>query len=419
MNTKSLLSRLATVSFALLGLSLLSKPALAYEEDTHFTITFVQCRAAGMTDAEALTVATYDQGMDDSQDTNAHNGPIPYINEEQLWHAIPYGGSVTDIFARRDVLWGQVISEQDPQKKLQRLGIFFHYQQDIWAHRHHQNHSATDFTPYSVPLGHALDGHQPDRPPFDPVCALRCVEDGMGYAKTYVSTVLHRTPNALFNNYQPASGQQDSNWVDSRKGKNFNQLALDNSTPARAFLTGLIRAQIGAYSSSFDPRYVSVTADEVKYAVVQTKLTAICATQGIVIPASRTPLTTLRTAQLLGGSIGNQTYTVKVHTGDVRYGGTDSNIFLSVDGTKGSFGNVRLNPMISGNAFERNETNTVSLVNYPDVGELTGMTIRSDDKFAGSDWYLGWVEISAPGMATKKYTLNNWIQKGKLTRTLH
>ena len=46
--------------------ALYAAPAQAYEEDTHFTITFVECRLVGLTDAEALTVASYDQGMDDS-----------------------------------------------------------------------------------------------------------------------------------------------------------------------------------------------------------------------------------------------------------------------------------------------------------------------------------------------------------------
>jgi hypothetical protein len=264
----------------------LPKAAHAYEEDTHFTITFIQCRAAGLTDAEALTVATYDQGMDDSDGTVANDGPIPHTDEEQLWHSIPKNGTAGEVLARKNVLWNQVLSETTAQGQLKRLGVFFHYQQDTWAHRHHANSSASNFEPYSVPLGHATAGHQPDRPPFDPACALRCLEDGLGYAKTFVSTVLHRTPNALFNNYQSANGQVDSNWGDDRKGKYFNQLLADNSTPARAFLTGIIRSQINAYSSSTDlnPNYLGrSTADEAKYNSVRNSLQPLCATQGITI----------------------------------------------------------------------------------------------------------------------------------------
>jgi hypothetical protein len=292
-----------TSTAALLG-GLLT-PAQAYEEDTHFTMTFVQCRAAGLTDAEALTVATYDQGMDDSAGTVANSGIIPRTTEEQLWHSIPKNGTAVEVLARKSALWNEVLGETDPQKRLQRLGVFFHYQQDTWAHRHHPNAEAQNFRPYSVPFGHAADGHQPDRPPFDPVCALRCLEEGIGYARAIV-TVLNRTPNALFQNYQPAKGTIDSGWSDSRKGKHFNQLSLDSSTPARNFLTGLIHAQINAYTSSIDanPNYFGrYTADEAKYASVRTSLQPLCSTQNITIPPSRTPLTTLTTAQLQQGGI--------------------------------------------------------------------------------------------------------------------
>lgn len=422
MKIPTLFSRLATASFALLGLSLLSKPALAYEEDTHFTMTFVQCRAAGFTDAEALTVATYDQGMDDSAGTVANDGAIPHVAEEHLWHSIPQNGTAAEVLARKNALWSQATSETDPQNQLKRLGVFFHYQQDTWAHRHHPNSAATGFDPYQVPIGHAIHGHQPDRPPFDPVCALRCLEDGIGYAKSFVSTVLRRSVNPLFNNYQPARGAVDAGWGDSRKGLLFNQLAADNSTPARAFVTGLIRAQVNAYSSSFDANpswFGRSTADEAKYATVRANLTPICLTQAIVIPSSRTKLTSLTTAQLQGGNLGTRNYTVRVYTGNVSGAGTDANIFLSMQGATGSTSVVKLNPMISGNAFERNQTDTIVLNGYPNVGELTGITIRSDDAWPGSAWYLGWVEISAPGMATRRFTLNDWIEKGKLTRTLH
>ena len=59
--------RVPLYTLALAGLfALQAAPALAYEEDTHFMMTLIQCRAVGLTDAEALTVASYDQGMDDS-----------------------------------------------------------------------------------------------------------------------------------------------------------------------------------------------------------------------------------------------------------------------------------------------------------------------------------------------------------------
>lgn len=41
-----------------------SPVALAYEEDTHFQVTYLVCRVAGLTDAEALTVAAVDPRME-------------------------------------------------------------------------------------------------------------------------------------------------------------------------------------------------------------------------------------------------------------------------------------------------------------------------------------------------------------------
>ena len=408
--------------------SLYVAPARAYEEDTHFIMTLIECRAAGLTDAEALTVASYDQGMDDSKGTVANGGPlggvIPNIAEEHLWHSIPQKGTSAEVLKRKQELWNQVVKETDPASQLKRLGVFFHYQQDTWAHRHHTNSSATAFDPYQVPTGHAIHGHQPDRPPFDPVCALRCLEDGVGYAKQFVTLKLGRTPNPLFNGYQPALGKQDAGWSDGRKGKYFNQLALDNSTPARRFLTDLIRSQINVYPSSIDanpsffPRY---TADHADYAKARAALLAACARAQIAvnIPANRQKITTLTTSQLGGQNLGTRNYSVRIHTGDKFGAGTDSNIFLSIKGTQGYIGEQRLNGLISGNAFERGDTNTLTLSGLESVGELVNITVRSDDKYPASAWYLGWIEISSPGITTRRFTLNDWIQNGKLTRTIN
>src|SRR5215467_8435456 len=67
---------------------LISVNAFSYEEDTHFLMTYVICRSVGFTDKEALLVAAVDQGMDDSDATNAHDGPRPQLQEEWMWHAL-------------------------------------------------------------------------------------------------------------------------------------------------------------------------------------------------------------------------------------------------------------------------------------------------------------------------------------------
>jgi hypothetical protein len=411
---------------ALTALCLLfAAPVQAYEEDTHFTMTLVLCRAAGLTDSEALIVASYDQGMDDSDGTVANGGTgglIPNIPEESFWHAIPKAGTKEEVFKRKKELWDSAVAEKDTTRRLQRLGVFFHYQQDTWAHRKHPNSDPVNFDTYSTPFGHAVDGHQPDRPPFDPVCALRCLEEGVRYARLFLTECLRRTPTPLFDNYSAAKGEIDTGWTDKRKGKFFNTLVIDSSTPARKFFTDLIRSQIGSYTVSTDanPKFLfRETADEAKYTAVKEALEGACSRAGVSvrIPTVRTKITNLTTSQFQGSNLGSLTYSVKVYTGDVSGAGTDSNIFLSFRGANGEIREQRLNALISTNAFERNQTDYVTLVNLAPVGELLSITVRSDNMYPGSAWYLGWIEISAPGITTRRFNFNKWIESPNLSAT--
>ena len=431
---------------ALAALCLLfAAPARAYEEDTHFTMTLVLCRAVGLTDAEALTVASYDQGMDDSEGTIANTGIIPHVKEEMFWHAIPNSGTKDEVFGRKNHLWNQVRTEADPSRRLQRLGTFFHYQQDTWAHRYHLNSDSKNFQPFRTPLGHAAFGHQPDRPPYDPLCALRCLEEGISYARQFLQ-VLDRTPNKLFDNYTPATSKIDDQWTDTRKGKFFNTLTIDDSTPAHKFLTELIRSQIDAYTVSRDsnPNFIQRdTADEVVYSVCRTKLQNTCNQAGlnISIPVGYTHVVHLTTEDLLKPGPAQpapakptpvqpapvkpapvqptlRDYTVRIYTGDTSGAGTDSNIFLAIQGTRIGLAELRLNGLISGDAFERNQTDTVILRNQPPIGELRSITVRSDDKYTASAWFLGWIEISSPGITTRRFDFNAWLQSPNLTSTM-
>src|SRR5436309_12159234 len=91
-------------------------PAKAYEEDTHFTVTYVMLRAVGFTDSEAMAVASYDQGMDDSKGTIANGGlggVIPNVPEEHLWHALPQDGKAATVLQRKQALWQKVLSQTD------------------------------------------------------------------------------------------------------------------------------------------------------------------------------------------------------------------------------------------------------------------------------------------------------------------
>ncbi len=302
------LATMRIIGVSMLFLTLASKQVYAYDPDTHYQVTYVMCRAAGLNHNDALTVAQCDQGMDDSNGTLANGGPggaIPNIPEEGYWHALPERSDPNLVLARKELMFKYAISMPDRLRKLQYLGVFFHYQQDTWAHRVHPNSSANNFSPYYQPLGHGLMGHQPDRPPFDPVCALRCLEEGINYVRRFMAEGLNETPSALFNNYSPAVGEVDTQW--GGKGKYINQILIDKSNTAREFTTTLIRAQIDSYTNGIEfgnPNYTGYyTSNEAIYGKVRDNFQRVCAQFKIPeqMPAYLEPLSTLTTPMVLGG----------------------------------------------------------------------------------------------------------------------
>jgi len=246
------------------GIFVFSTPAIAYDEDTHFNMTYVLLRSVGFDHDEALLVAAVDQGMDDSPDTIANHGIIPRCEEEWLWHALDRKGKMhaAGILARRDQLFMEALREPKERNKLIRLGVFFHYQQDTWAHRHHgkSNHLSRDnYTPFTTPLGHGLYGHVPDEPPLDPVAALMNLEDGIVYARRFLKEGLGRDPSPFLADYIPQGGRVDAGWPDKRKGKYFNEIdRSDAAFPSpRRYLLDLIWSQIYVYKEglNFFPHY--------------------------------------------------------------------------------------------------------------------------------------------------------------------
>ena len=277
---------LSCFAIAVSFIAVLSTPAFSYEEDTHFLVTYVICRSVGFEHEEALFVAAVDQGMDDSKDVNAHDGAIPQIAEEWLWHALDRNGEMQakGIIARRDELFQQALREPDPRIRLIRLGVFFHYQQDTWAHRHHEddNHLSSDsFATFNTPAGHGPWGSKPDRPPLDPVAALMSMEDGIVYAGDFLQRQLQRKPVKFLAGYKPAGGTIDDSWKDKRRGKFFNRLRTRSDKPGslRLYLESLINAQIDAYTRSrdYNPFYApKKTPDKADLGKVRENLQLVC-----------------------------------------------------------------------------------------------------------------------------------------------
>ncbi len=322
--TKTLVFRFIRLLTIAAVVFVFSIPAFAYEEDTHFIMTYVICRSVGFTPQEAMIVAAADQGMDDSNGTSPMGIDAASVASQWMWHALDRGGDMnaTGILARRDQLFQDALKETTLRNKLIRLGVFFHYQQDTWAHRHHydtimgvattsydsRHLSRNNYITYNTPTGHAKDGHHPDRPPFDPVAALMNLEDGIVYARTFLKQGLGREPGTFLANYTPQGGSDDSAWNNSKKGAYFHQINMSGTAAnsPRHYLLSLIRAQIDAYDTSFSPNPVYTpryTPDLADLDRVRIALEKVCKNfepfrqAGIFYPTIQIPQTSEKTAQ--------------------------------------------------------------------------------------------------------------------------
>ncbi len=102
-------------------------------------------------------------------------------------------------------------------------------------------------------------------------------------------------------------------------------------------------------------------------------------------------------------------YKVAIHTSDEAGGGTDSNISLTLKGNKGTTDRTRLNGLLSGNAFERNDTDTVVLFSSADVGQVVEVKLENDGNYAGSDWHVATVEVTDKTGKAITFKYNRWI----------
>jgi hypothetical protein len=144
---------------ACLLISLLSmRPAQAYEADIHFSTTYVLARAVGWSKADALTIASANQGVDENQDTVAalevDTAPSPSVAghvkstlrqaEKNLrFHCFSrtpgqagrIAADVREVISRHFA--GVPDHDEDLRRKTRRLvalGVGLHCQQDAHSH---------------------------------------------------------------------------------------------------------------------------------------------------------------------------------------------------------------------------------------------------------------------------------------------
>ena len=91
------------------------------------------------------------------------------------------------------------------------------------------------------------------------------------------------------------------------------------------------------------------------------------------------------------------TYNFTVHTGDIYLGGTDSNIFLQLQGDLGKSFMFRTNGHIKGNAYERDQIDKFSINLEGDYGDIHTIYLKSDCMYAGSGWFLDYIKIKKEG----------------------
>jgi hypothetical protein len=282
------LQRAALLLAVVLALLVPATASYAYNEDTHYLVTYVVLRATGFTADEALMVAAVDEGMDNSSDTTAIlDGFLPNMPQEWLWHAFDLNGNegAAGIIRRKDKLFSLALNRQTTRDRLICLGTYLHFLQDTWAHRHHYegNPASWDaYTTYTTPLGHALDGHQPDDTPFDPVTAFHMVEDTFNMASQFLQQALGRDPNPFFAGYQSLYNVVaiDKNWP--QNSEYYHQLrSVAGATAAQEFLIRLVQAQVDSYTESIDwnPNFfLCEDANEADLDTVRQNFQSVCDT---------------------------------------------------------------------------------------------------------------------------------------------
>lgn len=133
---------------ACLLISLLST-AQAFEADIHYSTTYVLARAAGWTDADALTIASADQAVDENQDTvaalevDAIPGSLRQAEKNLQLHCFSRthgqaGRISADVLEVMSGHFAEVpdrdVNPRSHATRLIALGAALHCQQDAYAH---------------------------------------------------------------------------------------------------------------------------------------------------------------------------------------------------------------------------------------------------------------------------------------------
>ncbi len=110
------------------------------------------------------------------------------------------------------------------------------------------------------------------------------------------------------------------------------------------------------------------------------------------------------------------TYGIVIHTGSDMLSGTDTNINISLNGSKG-FSTINVDSLYP----PRMETGSKTFVTLysSDLGDLQSVTVQRDNKGINPDWYLSKIFVESFRFGTlKQATFNMWIGTSPVTKQL-
>lgn len=104
-------------------------------------------------------------------------------------------------------------------------------------------------------------------------------------------------------------------------------------------------------------------------------------------------------------------YTIKFYTGDVAYGGTDANVSMIIYGSQRETPTIRLNELISRNAFEAGNVDYIKLASK-NLGTLKRILIWHDEKWLGDGWFLNKINVTKDDTGFEaEFPYYSWLDK--------
>ena len=113
---------------------------------------------------------------------------------------------------------------------------------------------------------------------------------------------------------------------------------------------------------------------------------------------------------------GNSVYLdVKVYTNKQKTSGSDANIYFRLNTELGPGAEIKINPLINGNAFEAGKIDKFKLF-HRSFSELKSLTIVAEALRLSDNWLLDKIEISVPGGKTYYFDHFNWMNPELFTK---